>query len=403
MRHHSLASGLAIALAAASPPVFREPSSTPTRKRLVAGILLASLLDGGCQPFATAGPAPAIEATLAAPPADVMVAHFIDVGQADCTLLEFPTGAILVDAGSQDDPFTDKLVAYLDAFFVRRADLNKTFESVIVTHNHIDHTRALRTIAERYTVERYIDNGHTTGTGTGNPNWLRKEVKAGNRSTIIREVADQEVMAVTAKTGLTDAVIDPLTSPTCDPKIVVLSGRVDENPGWSHDAFDNKNNHSLVVRVDFGESSFLFTGDMEESAIETMLDWYDETSALDTDVYHVGHHGSHNGTTSELLQALTPELAVISCGQPSFGQPSGRGRPKGFSTFVYGHPRRAVLDILGIAIPGKRSAAIDVQAGEGSRQFQSYRVRKNIYATPWDGTLTVTATPTGSMQVRRNP
>jgi len=48
-----------------------------------------------------------------------------------------------------------------------------------------------------------------------------------------------------------------------------LSGRRDDNPGWSYEDFDNKNNHSIVIRVDFGKASFLFTGDLEKPAIAT--------------------------------------------------------------------------------------------------------------------------------------
>src|SRR5688500_680486 len=83
--------------------------------------------------------------------------HFINVGQANATLIEAPCGAALIDAGSQDDAHADKLIAYLDSFFERRADLNHTLQLVGITHNHIDHTAALQRIIEKYTVERYID------------------------------------------------------------------------------------------------------------------------------------------------------------------------------------------------------------------------------------------------------
>lgn len=60
--------------------------------------------------------------------------------------------------------------------------------------------------------------------------------------------------------------------------------------------------------------SFLFTGDLEDTAIERLVDRYRNTATLDVDVYEVGHHGSHNGTTEEVRDAMTPKIAVISVG-----------------------------------------------------------------------------------------
>ena len=74
---------------------------------------------------------------------NVMFAHFINVGQANSTLLEFSCGAILINAGASDDDHIANLTDYLHTFFQDRTDLNNTLESIIITHNHIDHTRAL--------------------------------------------------------------------------------------------------------------------------------------------------------------------------------------------------------------------------------------------------------------------
>lgn len=116
---------------------------------------------------------------------------------------------MLIDAGAQDGDHEDALIEYLDDFFDRRTDLNETLNSVLITHNHIDHTRALRRIVEEFTVQRYIDNGFTTGSGAGNPNWLRGEVASGQRKIVVRDIPDSAVEAVTDRRGLTDADIDP--------------------------------------------------------------------------------------------------------------------------------------------------------------------------------------------------
>jgi hypothetical protein len=170
---------------------------------------------------------------------------------------------------------------------------------------------------------------------------------------------------------------------------------MNDNPGWADRDFDNLNNHSVVVRVDFGESSFLFTGDLEEPAIETLVEYYADTDLLDVDVYLVGHHGSHNGTTPSLVAAMTPEVAVLGVGKSSFG----RNRRRGFNTFSYGHPRRSVIELLSAAIPGRRSQAIEVEVADSARQFSDYRVTKRIYATGWDGDVTIAAKIDGTMRV----
>jgi len=257
-----------------------------------------------------------------------MTAHFIDVGQAEAVLLEFPRGAMLVDAGS-DEEHNDALVTNLTKFFQRRTDLDHTLDVVLITHNHIDHTRSLRAVVDSFRVKRYFDNGFTAGSGVANPNWLKRETAEGRQSLFIREVAESAVVAVPGHTGLTDAEIDPFNCGSVDPRIHILAGRMESNPGWTDDDFTNQNNHSLVTRVDFGQASFLFMGDLQEAAIESLLAFYGETSTgeLNTDVLQVGHHGSHNATTAALLQAVTPTVAVIPMGPWTFGQGSSAALP----------------------------------------------------------------------------
>jgi len=75
-----------------------------------------------------------------------MTAHFINIGQGESVLLEFPCGAMLIDAGAQDAAARTRLVAYLNKFFTRRADLHRTINTILLTHDHIDHDAALRTV-----------------------------------------------------------------------------------------------------------------------------------------------------------------------------------------------------------------------------------------------------------------
>ena len=333
----------------------------------------------------------------------VMRAHFLDMGQADATLLEFPCGAVLIDAGAQSADQVQRLTDHLQAFFARRPDLDETLDAVFVTHNHIDHTRALMEVVETFNVRNYVDNGLTDGRASPGPRRLRDHVAATGAPIVVREVRDDEIVALAEAGefgGLTDGAIDPLACADCDPRIVVLSSSLAGNPGWSHHDFDNHNNHSLVIRVDFGEASFLFTGDLEEQAIETLVLWYEQgdSDALDVDVYQVGHHASANGTTANLMEAMSPSHAVISCGASSFGRGSGSN----FTTFAYGHPRRSIVEMLEREIPGRRSTALMVDVADGARNFTRMRVSKRVYATAWDGTVRVRADLDGGLRVTRD-
>ena len=97
------------------------------------------------------------------------------------------------------------------------------------------------------------------------------------------------------------------------------------------------NNMSVVFRLEYGKTSFLFTGDAEKESEELMLaQGYD----LHADVLKVGHHGSSSSTTPAFLEAVRPRLAVISCGKNN----------------DYGHPHKELLSLLSDAgIPYRRT------------------------------------------------
>jgi beta-lactamase superfamily II metal-dependent hydrolase len=326
--------------------------------------------------------------------APVMRAHFIDVGQGDATLLEFPCGAILIDAGAQDDRHADHLADYVRRFFARRDDLNNTLASVIITHPHVDHTRSLYNVSQVCRIARYIDGAILNGSGENEVRWIRRQVSTGMMTTVIREVRDSQITALPNRSGFSDGDIDPLTCADCDPRIVILSASHQTNPGWPNEEFRDANNHSLVVRVDFGEASFLFTGDLEVPAIETLIDYYRNTNLLDVDVYQVGHHGSANGTTPALLNAMTPSIAVFGVGEWDYGRFGGA-----YTTYRYGHPRRTIVNQIAAAIPGNRSQPRFTRVFDGMERPRNYTVRKRMYATGWDGDITIQASLDGAMRV----
>ncbi len=326
-------------------------------------------------------------------PDSVMIAHFIDVGQGDATLLEFSCGAVLIDVGGQSSADSEQLVAYLGTFFARRTDLDSTLLTIIITHNHVDHTRSLADLVQAFRVRSVVENG-----GRGRENdigdrplvWLNEQVQTRRRDIRIVDVDGDDIVA---DFGLTTPEIDPVECAGTNPEIRILSADLAENPGWRANDFHDKNNHSLVVRVDMGRASFLFTGDLEIPAIENLVTVFAGSPMLDADVYHVGHHGSHNGTTWSLLEALVqPEIAIISMG-------SCTRRAGLFNAYQFGHPRAVAVDMLSAAIRRRRATPKSVSVADGVRDFRRVTMRDAVFATGWDGTVTVRATAGGQYRV----
>jgi len=325
-------------------------------------------------------------------PENEMRTHFINVGQGNATLLEFSCGAVLLDAGAEG-PYTQAgLTRYLKRFFERRTDLNSTLNLVVVTHAHTDHNAGLRDVLTGFRVLNYVDNGLRYGSGRVNQKWAQDNAKS--KGIGYANYSYDQVVAAGGQKGITGPI---LVLPGCQdgPKISVLSGRFEKVPiGMTREELDaNGNLHSLVVKVVFGKSSFLFTGDLEEKAMHRVVELYKGSGTLDCDVWEVSHHGSYNGTTMEWLDAVSPKYAVIPCGKWDSGK---IGAKDNFNTYSFGHPRIAALDMLQRKIGDKRSVLDSVVAFYGQREnHRKYKVTQNIYCNAWDGTVVIKAFKSG--------
>lgn len=326
--------------------------------------------------------------------------HVLDVGQGDAILVELPCGAMLVDTGGEEtdasgaSPGFDSdqaLEDQLEAFFAERPDLQRTLDSVVLTHPHIDHTHGVTRLlalvaAGKLHIRNVVTNGNE-GSGSGIQQQRALHDWADTAPGVERWYVLQRK---TGATGLTNGVIDPF--PTCDgidPKVTALWGRIDGasplSQSWSPDDLDNENNHSVVLRIDFGAASALLTGDLEDAGIAALLAQYAGTGLLDVDVYKVGHHGSYNGTTPGLVQAMTPRAAVISAGPFD--------RLGDYTAYTYGHPRwRAVSDLLGdndsIGVSGSRPHAVDAEVAtgysDGHGVFEMRHIARAVFSTGWE-------------------
>lgn len=317
----------------------------------------------------------------------ILRAHFIDVDQGAATLLEFPCAAILIDAGGRGAAANRHLIEYLESVFARRPDLERRIAALFITHAHFDHDANLRKVAERFRIGAFITNG------ASDPRIARMIEDAVDASPAVPVVLATDQIIPPAGTGYSDPDVDPVDCPAVDPRIRLLSGGRQANPGWDGREFRNPNNHSLVLRIDHGAASFLFTGDLETPAIDDLVRRYDGSALLDVDVFAVGHHGADNGTTEPMLAAMSPEIAVIPVGLPDTS-----GIP--MSAWDHGHPRTAMFDMLERAISRRRSPAADIMLFEAQEgQPASRRVTDAIYASSRDGDIVITAAPQGSLTV----
>lgn len=367
----------------------------------VTRLLLALLVTVGCgagraRPIPPRALPPPLDASFFEAPATdgtapKMRVHVIDIGQGAATLVEFSCAAILIDTGGEEHrryDSTQQLMTYLRAFFASRPDLDDTLALLVLTHPHIDHTRGAPIVFGEFAVQNLVTDGLVTSSGGKQQRTVINAAKAKGIGIAAVRAAD------VPPGGLTSPVIDPVACPDGDPDIRVFWGAVDRRAvRWDPKAFDNMNNHSVVVRITLGKSSILITGDLEDEGIDALLAKQRSTGALDVDVYEVGHHGSYNATTKQLLSALTPKLALIGCGPYD--------RKSTWTAWAYGHPRAVTIDLLehalGAAPP--RPAAVEPVA-TGVKHFEGWQITAPIYATGWDGDTIVTMFADGRIAVR---
>ncbi len=239
----------------------------------------------------------------AAPEAgEEMLVYYFDVDQGDSELIRIPESTstdgyfdILIDTGVYDE--YKNLKAYL-------MDLQVTeLEAVVVTHPHADHMGSMATVIEDFGIGKFY-------------------MPAFPESLTPTSVAYEKMLDSLMEKDLGITVIKEGTViEATDTASVTVMG-----PTGSGD-YDDLNNYSAIIKVVYGDTSFLFTGDAETPEFQEAIDggWN-----LDSDVLKVGHHGSWNATDKNVMDAVSPSLAIISCGEGN----------------SYGHPHDEVIDLL---------------------------------------------------------
>lgn len=211
---------------------------------------------------------------------DELRVSFIDVGQGDSEFIELPNGeTMLIDAGTNE---TGKnVVDYIKSLGYT------SINYVVGTHPHEDHIGGLDDVIKTFDIGSIYMPKITADTKTFED--------------VLDAAESKNLMINTAKSGV--SIMD-----TEDLSVKFLAPTLD--------SYENTNDYSAVVKVVYGDTSYLFTGDAEEFS-ENLI-----TDDVNADVLKVGHHGSSTSTSTEFLKKVSPSSAVISCGKGnSYGHP----------------------------------------------------------------------------------
>lgn len=223
----------------------------------------------------------------------LLAVHFINVGQGDCIFIQTPNGRnILIDGGGT--PFSDydvginKVIPYLRRKGIRQIDL------IFLTHPDLDHLEGLLPILREMKVNLVIDSG----------------IKGQHQAYIdfINLIeGDENIRYYQTRAG--DLIrINP------ELELFVLNPSGPIPSGYENDL----NNHSIVLKLRYKKTNFLFTGDIENDAEANLLFWND---FLKSDILKVAHHGSNRSNSKLFIEKVRPQVAVISVGKNKFGHP----------------------------------------------------------------------------------
>ncbi|MDB2044069.1 ComEC/Rec2 family competence protein, partial [Clostridium perfringens] len=220
-----------------------------------------------------------------------LMISYMDVGQGDAAYIKVNGNDILIDAGPRSN--SKELLEQLKA---KNID---DFELVIATHPHEDHIGGMVDVFKEYEVKAFYSPKITHTTKT--------------YENLVKAVKDEGLKTKELKGGM---VIDLGEGA----KFEVFTPQKSE--------YEELNDYSPIMKLSFGDTSYLFTGDAEKLAEEEALAKY--KNSLDSDVIKFGHHGSSSSSSNAFIEAVSPKYGIISCAKDN----------------KYGHPHRETLDII---------------------------------------------------------
>ncbi|WP_457921923.1 ComEC/Rec2 family competence protein [Clostridium butyricum] len=222
---------------------------------------------------------------------NLMYVHYINVDQGDAILIQVNNKNLLIDSGPKSHK--KQLVKFLNDLNISKLDY------VIATHPHEDHIGNMNTVLNSYKVQSFY----------------APKVYSYTKSfeQMIDSLKSNNLKINPIKRGCNTINLGFQTN------VEVFSP--------INDTYDNENNYSPVIKISFGNNSFLFTGDAEKEIEDKLILLNDDLKA---DILKVSHHGSSSSTSDSFLNRVSPKYAVISVGKNN----------------IYDHPNDTIISKL---------------------------------------------------------
>lgn len=271
-----------------------------------------------------------LSSSVSAESASIMAVHFIDVGQGLSVLVQSDGQNLLYDGG--DRSHADQVVSYLQQQNVQ------TIDYMISSHYDEDHLGGLVDCLNNFSVNTALGSDYVHTSDLFN-NFM-------NTAT---------ANAITVEHP---SVGDTFSFGSGSFTVLAPSGI----------SSSNSNDNSVVIKLENGSNSFIFTGDAEETSEQDMIS---TGMNLDCDVFSIGHHGSASSTTWDFLSASTPSYAVISCGADNqYGHPSAEtmGRLADMEIPVFRTDKQGTIIAVsdGSSISWNTDPCNDYSSGDGT-------------------------------------
>lgn len=242
-----------------------------------------------------------------------MEVHFIDVGQADATLIIQGGKVMLFDAATKGRG--DELVAYIQALGIDYIDV------VVLSHPHDDHMGGAAELLNNVKVGKVYGPDIfelMDSLGEDTPGWYEDMVNAV-------DAIDAEQNKGVPEEQQTSIWHFPRNSNGEFAKFNIGEAIV-EFYAPLEDKYSDKNDYSICAKVTFGTVDIMFTGDATSSVEKDLIE---EGYNLDVEIFQAGHHGSDTSNSEDFLEAMSPECIVISCGMKN----------------KYNHPVESVIEL----------------------------------------------------------
>lgn len=284
--------------------------------------------------------------------------YYLNVGQADAIFIQCPTGehSMLIDAA--DTRYPGSSADFKKELQKLTGGLHKRIDVVVASHNHADHIGNMKWVMENYAVGKFIDDGADPGTAL-----------YASLMSVVKKQQKNHTLDYKPLKKADKKFVDFCPADNVEAEVV-------ESKGTYSDC-SNQNNCSIVVRLDYSNTSFLFPGDAEEELEKELLDDSETKKELDTDVLKAPHHGSGTSSTLDFMKAVTPRFVVVSSGKKNVGTNVG-----------YKHPQLSSLTNFNSVLPTDkyRKDLIEVYDHDKSK-WVKVKAKEGIYFTKVDGDI----------------